>query len=204
MVHQSTKTKVFEKLSASLRTAPRGSREFDIIVSFLLGDTSSESAQMIQLLVEEGYSWDIISELLDQDLPPYTTALDAALPGENIVLALHSAKRGKWAAVQRTPGGNDVLVWATTEPLARRAAALKALRPDLRAARSKAMRTEATRPEVAHPAAVPPEAGPAPAAPPRPAPAPAPAPAPEWREPQAASPEAEHEEEAEEEWKILF
>lgn len=191
MVHQSTRTKVFEKLSASMQAAPRGSRELDIIVSFLLGDTSSEAGQMIQLLVEEGYSWDIISELLDQDLPPYTTALDAALPGENIVLALHSARRGKWAAVQRTPGGSDVLVWAATEPLARRAAALKALRPDLRAARAEAPRREASNPAAVRGA-------------PHPTPPPRPAPAPEWREPRPARAEAEREEEAEEEWKILF
>jgi hypothetical protein len=69
----------------------------------------------------------VVSELLDAELPPYTTALDAALPGENIVLALHSPRRGRWAAVHKTPGGEQVLVWAASECLARRRAALKGL-----------------------------------------------------------------------------
>jgi len=43
------------------------------------------------------------------------------------VLALHSPRRGRWAAVHKTPGGQQVLVWAASECLARRRAALKAL-----------------------------------------------------------------------------
>ena len=88
---------------------------------------------MIELLVEEGYPWEVVSELLDAELPPYTTALDAALPGENIVLALHSPRRGRWAAVHKTPGGQQVLVWAASECLARRRAALKAIGANLSA-----------------------------------------------------------------------
>ena len=99
MIHQSTKSKVFEKLIASLESARGGNRELDIIISFMLGDTSTDAGKMIQLLVEEGYSWSVISELLDEDLPPYTSALDAAVPRENIMLALYSPRRAKWAAV---------------------------------------------------------------------------------------------------------
>ena len=72
-----------------------------------------------------------VSELLDAELPPYTTALDAALPDENIVLALYSPRRGRWAAVHETPSGKQVLVWAAGECLARRRAALKARGADL-------------------------------------------------------------------------
>ncbi|MFQ5775333.1 MAG: hypothetical protein ACE5GS_12505 [Kiloniellaceae bacterium] len=180
MVHQSTKIRVFEKLAASLQSAARGSRELDIIVSFVLGETSSDAGKMIQLLVEEGYPWDVVSELLDEDLPSYTSSLDAAVPGENIVLAAYSPKRGKWVAVHKTGKGAHVLVWAATECLARRLAALKALRPDLRPAQAAAG---------------------APAAP-GPAPEDVRAPA-NWREAhQAGRDEAGHE--AEEEWKILF
>ena len=132
MVRQHTRTKVLEKLIESLQNADKGSRELDIIVSFVLGDTFSDAGKMIHLLVEEGYPWDVISELVDEDLAPYSTSLDAALPEENIVMTLYSPRRSKWAAVHRTPAEDHVVVWAANECLARRAAALKALRPDLR------------------------------------------------------------------------
>ena len=134
MVHQHTRTKVLEKLIESLQSADKGSRELDIIVSFVLGDTFSDAGKMIHLLVEEGYPWDVISELVDEDLAPYSTSLDAALPDENIVMTLYSPRRSKWAAVHKTPAEDHVIVWAASECLARRAAALKALRPNLRQA----------------------------------------------------------------------
>ena len=123
MVHQHTRTKVLEKLIESLQSAEKGSRDLDIIVSFVLGDTLSDAGKMIHLLVEEGYPWDVISELVDEDLAPYSTSLDAAVPGENIVMALYSPRRSKWAAVHRTPADKYVIVWAASECLARRAAA---------------------------------------------------------------------------------
>jgi hypothetical protein len=64
---------------------------------------------------------------LDGELPPYTSALDSTLPGENIVLAMWSERRGQWAAVQRATDGEEVTAWAPTEPLARRLAVLTAL-----------------------------------------------------------------------------
>ncbi len=131
MIHQSTRRRVWDKLLESLGGAEAGGRELDIVIHYLLGaqaeDAGGEAGQMIELLVEEGYPWEVVSELLDAELPPYTTALDAALPGENIILALHSPRRGRWAAVHQTPGGEQVLVWAASECLARRRAALKAL-----------------------------------------------------------------------------
>ena len=134
MVYQGTRARVFQRLLTSLGSAERGNREFDIIISFVLGDTSGDAGRMIELLVEEGYSWDIISELLDEDLPPYTQSLDAAIPGEDIVISAYSAKRGRWASAQRGPGGQHVMAWAANECLARRAAALRALYAGLVAA----------------------------------------------------------------------
>ena len=131
MIHQSTRRRVWDKLLESLGSAKAGGRELDIVIHYLLGaqaeDAGGEAGQMIELLVEEGYPWEVVSELLDAELPPYTTALDAALPGENILLALYSPRRGRWAAVHKTPSGQQVLVWAASECLARRRAALKAL-----------------------------------------------------------------------------
>jgi hypothetical protein len=131
MIHQSTRRRVWDKLLESLGGAEAGGRELDIVIHYLLGsqaeDGGGEAGQMIELLVEEGYPWEVVSELLDAELPPYTTALDAALPGENIILALHSPRRGRWAAVHKTSGGQQVLVWAASECLARRRAALKGI-----------------------------------------------------------------------------
>ena len=81
---------------------------------------------MIQLLVEEGYPWDVISDLLDEDLPAYTTSLDARVPGENVVLSAYSRKRKQWVAIHRLAGGEQLTAWAATECLARRLSGLQA------------------------------------------------------------------------------
>ncbi len=139
VLHQGTKARVYEKLILSLTNARRGQRELDIVVSFVLGDTTSEAGKMIELFVEEGYPWDVISELLDQDLPAYTTSLDAAPPGENVVLAAYSKKRRQWVAVHRAGDGEQVSAWAATECLARRLAGLQARQgPNARTARAHA------------------------------------------------------------------
>ncbi len=129
MNHQGTRTKVLDRLLASLADAHEGSRELDIIMSFALGETSGEAGKMVELLVDEGYAWDIVSELLDHDLPAYTTSLDAALPGENIVFSVYSTRRRMWGAAHRIADGQHVMRWAATECLARRLAALSALAP---------------------------------------------------------------------------
>ena len=161
MIHQSTRRLVWEKLLESLGGAEADGRELDIIIHYLLGsqaeDAGGEASQMIELLVEEGYPWEVVSELLDAALPPYTTTLDAALPGENIILALHSPRRGRWAAVHKTPAGQQVLAWAASECLARRRAALKGIGAKLPARATKpapraqgwSRMPEATGPEAA-------------------------------------------------------
>ncbi len=195
MIHQSTRRRVWEKLLESLGSAATGGRELDIVIHYLLGTQAKEAAdeagQLIELLVEEGYPWEVVSELLDASLPPYTAALDATLPGENIVLALYSPRRGRWAAVHKTPSGQQVLVWAASECLARRRAALKALGAAL-LARGAAAPAEPAAPQTA----------------PQTTPGPAPRPAPSvqgWsRTPEIATQEADTPEDGEEEWKILF
>ncbi len=186
MIHQSTRRRVWDKLLESLGGAEAGGRELDIVIHYLLGsqaeDAGGEAGQMIELLVEEGYPWEVVSELLDASLPPYTTALDAALPGENVVLALHSPRRGRWAAVHNTPGGQQVLVWAASECLARRRAALKALGATL----------------LARGAAAPAK----PAVPPSPRLTPS---VQGWsRTPEIGTPEADAPDDDDTEWKILF
>jgi hypothetical protein len=189
MIHQSTRRRVCDKLLESLGSAERGGRELDIIISYLFGEppgeAASETNQMIQLLVEEGYPWQVVSELLDAELPAYTGSLDAALPGENVVLTLYSAKRKRWAAVHKTPADEHVLVWATSECLARRRAALKALRATLAppAAAGPAEPAPQRAPEGAHQAASPHGWG---------------------RSAEARTEQTEAPAEGESEWKILF
>jgi hypothetical protein len=117
-----------DDLIAALERASEGNTELDRMVAFQLGLPIGESDQMIKLLLFEGYSWDVISELVQSENPSFTTALDARIPGENVVLAMRSAKRGQWAAIHRGAGGTDFIAWAASEALARRAAALRGLR----------------------------------------------------------------------------
>jgi hypothetical protein len=117
--------KLLGKVISSLGEAPRGGEDIDIRISVALGDLQSGSAKLLRLFVEEGYDWNVISSLLDEQVPPYTTSLDAKVPGENIVGVLYSRKRGRWAAIHRAPDGREEgPVWAATEALARRAAGL--------------------------------------------------------------------------------
>ena len=196
MIHLSTRKRVWEKLLDSLGGADAGGRELDIVIHYLLGvqaeGAGGETGQMIELLVEEGYPWKVVSELLDAELPPYTTALDAALPGENIVLALYSPRRGRWAAVHQTPGGEQVLVWAAGECLARRRAALKALGAGLLSRAAATAAATATKPAApVEPAA-------------RSSGVHGWSRTPETRAQEAPTQETEAPEEAETEWKILF
>lgn len=117
-----------DDLIGALECAPDGGTDLDRRIAFQLGLPIGESDQMIKLLLFEGYGWDVISELVQSENPCFSTSLDARIPGENIVLAMHSSKRGQWAAIHRSAGGVDFLAWAASEALARRAAALRGLR----------------------------------------------------------------------------
>jgi hypothetical protein len=117
--------KLLAKVISSLGEAPEGGEDIDIRISVALGDLQSGSAKLLRLFVEEGYDWNVISSLLDEQVPPYSTSLDAKVPGETIVGVLYSRKRGRWAAIHRGPDGREEgPVWAASEALARRAAGL--------------------------------------------------------------------------------
>ncbi len=117
--------KLLAKVISTLGEAAQGGEDIDIRISVALGDLQSGSAKLLRLFVEEGYDWNVISSLLDEQVPPYTTSLDAKVPGESIVGVLYSRKRGRWAAIHRAPDGREEgPVWAATEALARRAAGL--------------------------------------------------------------------------------
>lgn len=120
--------RLLETVVSALSEAREGDEALDVRVSIALGELQSGSAKLLRLFAEEGYDWNVISSLLDQQVPPYTTSLDAAVPGETIVGVLFSRKRGRWAAIHRGADGREEgPLWASTEALARRAAGLAGL-----------------------------------------------------------------------------
>lgn len=59
--------------------------------------------------------------------PPFTGALDARVPAENVILSHYVDTAGQWVAVSEASDGRVFLGRAKTEPLARRAAGLRTL-----------------------------------------------------------------------------
>jgi len=118
-------------LIAELESAEAGSQALDIRIHYgfrILGGLGEDVAS---LLIKEGVSWPTVQATLNETVPPYSTSLDAALQGEEIVFAIRSVRHGGWGAMQRTSTGGEELAWAATEPLARRLAALKSWRAGL-------------------------------------------------------------------------
>ena len=59
-------------------------------------------------------------------VPNFSTSVDAAIPGENIVSVQLEESSGRWIAVNRGQDGRLYIGSGNTEPLARRVAALRA------------------------------------------------------------------------------
>lgn len=84
------------------------------------------------------------------DVPPYTQSLDAAIPGENIIAVQFDEASHKWIAINRSVNAALSVGVGNTEALARRVAALKAIRERDKRASSSADRVvglEHSRPE---------------------------------------------------------
>lgn len=115
-----------ESLVETLEQADEGGLKLDTMVSYAVAVADLRAETLRSVAMENGISWEVASELMDDRPPPFTRSLDSPVPGENIILAVYSERRGRWAAVQRAADGQEHLAWAATEALARRAAALKA------------------------------------------------------------------------------
>jgi hypothetical protein len=126
---------LLDALIDALAAAPSGSRELDIRLDYGLGIMLSGRTDLATTMIREGISWQTVSGVLDSRVPAYTTSLDAAVEGEDIAFTIRSERRGKWGAMHRARCGKEVLVWAATEPLARRLAALEGRRADVLQAR---------------------------------------------------------------------
>jgi hypothetical protein len=140
---------VLDELIDVLAAAPCGTREIDVRIDYGLGVMLSGRADLAGTLIREGISWQTVSEVIDSRVPAYSTSLDAAVEGENVIFAIRSDKRGKWGALHRARCGREVLVWAATEPLARRLAALEGRRVDAAFERSQRIDDPMPRPRTA-------------------------------------------------------
>lgn len=114
-----------------LGSATGGDPTLDLRIEYIAGVALENRVDAAELLIEDGFSWETVSEALEDRVPPYTVSLDAALPGENIVLVVKSARRAKWGAAHRDASGREFLAWARTEPMARRSALLMARHAEL-------------------------------------------------------------------------
>lgn len=117
-----------DALVPMLQSAARGERRLDLMIGMALGRIAVDSSTVLHLLLDTASEIDDAAGLIGGDCPRYTTALDAALPWENIILALYQPQRQAWAAVHRGEAG-DIVGTGATEALARRVAALKARLP---------------------------------------------------------------------------
>jgi hypothetical protein len=120
-----------DELIAALQRAHAGDRQLDLRIEYCIGVILGGRLDLARLMIDEGFSWDKVSNVLEGRVPPYTTSLDAAVENENIVFVIRSDKRGKWGAIHRDADGEEHLAWAADEKLARRCAAMKGLRAGL-------------------------------------------------------------------------
>ncbi len=132
---QLSKTEFVAQLGAlitELESAEGGSQSLDVRIHHGFRVLGGFGEDMASLLIKEGVSWPTVQATLNEIVPAYSTSLDAALQGEDIVFSIRSAKARRWGAMQRTASGGEELAWAATEPLARRLAALKSWRAELK------------------------------------------------------------------------
>lgn len=118
-------------LIAEIEGATAGNAELDARIHFGFRVATRRSPDIAALLIETGITWPTVEAVLDEQIPPFSTSLDAALEGEDVTFVIRSTKRRRWAAMQKARCGDEVLAWAATEPLARRLAAIQAWRVDL-------------------------------------------------------------------------
>ncbi|NNE83315.1 MAG: hypothetical protein HKN28_05030 [Alphaproteobacteria bacterium] len=118
-------------LITEIEDATGGSEALDARIHFGYRVAARRSPGISAILIDEGISWPIVEAVLEEQIPPFTTSLDASLAGEDISFIIRSMKRGRWGAMQKARDGEEILAWAATEPLARRLAALRTCLVDL-------------------------------------------------------------------------
>lgn len=115
------------EVAQALEQATSGTRQLDLLVACALGEADIGSDTVFHELLAAGAIPAHAGLLGISSCAPFTTSLDAALPGEAIVLSVYAPGRRQWSAVHRDRNGEETVAHAANETLARRAAALKAL-----------------------------------------------------------------------------
>lgn len=113
------------KLVSALETSTQGSPVLDLELKCGLDSELSGDASRTGTGLEAEFSAETVEIILGEMVTPFTRSLDAALPGENIVFSMFSSVKNLWVSVHRDSEGREFVSWAATEPLSRRAAALR-------------------------------------------------------------------------------
>lgn len=143
-------------LITEIEDATGGSEALDARIHFGYRVAARRSPDISTILIDEGISWPIVEAVLEEQIPPFTTSLDASLAGEDISFVIRSTKRGRWGAMQKARGGEEVLAWAATEALARRLAALRTCLVELENITAPASETQQPLPQQAQEIETPP------------------------------------------------
>src|SRR3546814_8644992 len=73
MSEYNRKDGIIRRVVSALSTAPGGGQELDCMISYALELARGEFDQvMMELLVNEGFSWHVISEIWEGKVAPYT------------------------------------------------------------------------------------------------------------------------------------
>lgn len=118
---------VMRKLVSALESAPEGSAILDLQLG---RDLRSQQIAVNDVAVHglmAELSAETIENIVGETVVPFTRSLDAVLPGENIVFSMYSGDKKLWVSVQRDSSGQEFVSWAASEPLSRRAAALRSI-----------------------------------------------------------------------------
>lgn len=123
---------VISKLIQALEAADKGDSVLDLRLSRCPGIESPKHVGAGDSALLADFKTETVEDILGEMVSPFTRSLDACLPGENIVFSMFSERRNSWVAVDRDSDGNEWVSWASTETLARRAAALRRILGDAR------------------------------------------------------------------------
>ena len=113
------------KLVSALETSAQGSPILDLELKCGLEQEGCVGRRTVGTGLEAELAPETIEIILGEMVTPYTRSLDSALPGEDIVFSMYSTIKKLWVSVHRDTGGREFVSWAATEPLSRRAAALR-------------------------------------------------------------------------------
>ena len=111
-------------LIEQLEAAEKGSRELDAEIAVVIWPRLASMAPDTERGPGHWYDPDVGPTYAEN----YTTSLDAGLPDENIIYMAFNFGACLWEAHQYNEGGFPFVGWAHTEALARRIAALKAMK----------------------------------------------------------------------------